>query len=146
MGKAHLKQKPSSQPTGSSEHAMAAAQASNQSIPSVGMAQLATNTGVVADCDTAIKDFEHGSRWAPSFAADTFEISAHLLPWVLTGLLWYACRAKAKKALQKLAKEHPESALPQRYLVSKPSLLCFHVNAQIIHPDSIADAGAPAVP
>ena len=75
-----------------------------------------------------------------------FEISAALLPWVLKALRWSACRAKAKKALQKLAKEHPESALPHRYLVSWPSLLCFRINAQIIHADSIPDAGAPSVP
>ena len=62
MGKANLKQKSSSQSTGSSEHAKAAGQASNQSIPSVATEQLATYTGVIADCDNAIKDFEHGSR------------------------------------------------------------------------------------
>ena len=62
MGKANLKQKRSSQSTGSSEHARAAALASNQSIPSGGTEHSATNTGVAADCDNAIRDFEHGSR------------------------------------------------------------------------------------
>ena len=75
-----------------------------------------------------------------------YQISAPLLPWVLKGLSWCACRAKAKKALQKLAKEHPESALPHRYLVSQPSLLCSHINAQIIHANSFLDVGAPTVP
>ncbi|CAK0744637.1 hypothetical protein CVIRNUC_001563 [Coccomyxa viridis] len=105
MGKANLKQKSSSQSTGSSEHAKAAGQASNQSIQSVDTEQLAAHTGVVADCDNAIKDFEHGSR------------------------------AKAKKALQKLAKEHPESALPHRYLAR----LLYHEAATL----EATDAKAP---
>lgn len=41
----------------------------------------------------------------------------------------YACRAKAKKALHKLAKDHPKSPLPHRFLVSLPSQLSPYVNA-----------------
>ena len=39
------------------------------------------------------------------------------------------CRAKAKKALHKLAKDFPKSPLPYRYLVSPFSQSSLYVNA-----------------
>ena len=62
MGKNGVKQKASAQSSAPAEPAIAAGPASNQSITTVDTEQSASNPGLIADCDAAIKEFERGSR------------------------------------------------------------------------------------
>lgn len=133
MGKSSAKQKLSLQSAASTEHARTTGSASNQSINTVGLDQSTSSPGVVADCDAAIKDFERGSRCGRSFMAHNMSSPAHFAAVVALNWVQCACRAKSKKALQKLAKDHPSSPLPHRYLVIISTNLHPYVNAQIIY-------------